>query len=72
MVVCTSGVILFSRIFAHILFAKDFYHAWVFVPILTLGVYYNSLNSFLGSLFRQLAKRQNIFFIQLVWEQGLM
>ena len=62
MVVCTSGVILFSRIFAHILFAKDFYHAWVFVPILTLGVYYNSLNSFLGSLFTASKKTKYIFY----------
>lgn len=62
MVICTSGVILFSRIFAHILFSKDFYQAWVFVPILTLGVYYNSLNSFLGSLFTASKKTKYIFY----------
>lgn len=62
MVVCTSIVIVLSRVFAHILFSKDFYQAWIFVPILTLGVYYNSLNSFFGSLFTASKKTKYIFY----------
>ena len=59
---CTSGVILLSRVFAQILFSKDFYAAWVFIPVLTLGVYYNSLNSFLGSIFTASKRTKHIFY----------
>lgn len=59
---CTSGVILLSRVFAQILFSKDFYAAWVFIPVLTLGVYYNSLNSFLGSIFTASKQTKHIFY----------
>lgn len=62
LVICTSGVIFLSRVFANILFSKDFYEAWVFIPLLTLGVYYNSLNSFLGSIFTASKQTKHIFY----------
>ena len=44
------------------MFSKDFYEAWVFIPLLTLGVYYNSLNSFLGSIFTASKQTKHIFY----------
>lgn len=62
LVIFTSGVIFLTRVFAHILFSKDFFEAWVFIPLLTLGVYYNSLNSFLGSIFTASKQTRHIFY----------
>lgn len=62
MVVCTSVVIMFTKVFAKILFSKDFYDAWVFVPMLTLGVLYSSVNSYLGALFTASKKTKYIFY----------
>lgn len=62
MMICTAGVILLSKIFAMLLFSKDFYEGWIFVPILTLGVFYSSINSFIGSLFTASKKTKYIFY----------
>lgn len=62
MLICTCGIILFSRVFALFLFSKDFYAAWVYVPVLTAGVYYNSISGFLGSLFTAAKKTKYIFY----------
>lgn len=51
MVVLTSGVILFTKFLAKILFAKDFYSAWEFVPILLLYVLFNTLSGTIGGVF---------------------
>ena len=48
---CTIGIITFCKIFAGFGFAGEFYIAWKLVPLLSAGVFYNSLNSVLGSLF---------------------
>lgn len=47
----TIVVIYLSKFLGSLLFSKDFFVAWTFVPILTAGVYYNSLNSVIGSVF---------------------
>ena len=58
----TSVVILLSEVFARFLFSKEFFAAWVFVPILTIGVYYSSLSGYLGSLFTANKQTKYIFY----------
>ena len=58
---CTIGVILLSKLLGSILFSKDFFSAWMFVPILTAGVYYNSLNSIIGAVFNAYNNSKFIF-----------
>ena len=48
---CTIGIMWLCKIVGTFMFAKDFYQAWIFIPILTYGVYINSLNGFLGTMF---------------------
>jgi O-antigen/teichoic acid export membrane protein len=46
-----AGIILFSKIFAKILFANEFYSAWQYIPVLTMGALLYNLSRFLGSIY---------------------
>lgn len=54
-------IIMLAKFIAKIMFSKEFYLAWNLVAVLTMGVYYNSLNSFIGSLFTAGKKTKEIF-----------
>lgn len=58
---CSIGIIWLSKFVAHFMFSKDFFQAWIFVPVLTCGAYVNSLNGVLGSLFTSEKKTTTIF-----------
>lgn len=45
-----SGLILFTKLVAKMLFAKDFYQAWNLVPPLLISVVFGALTGFLGSI----------------------
>lgn len=51
MIIVTLGIIVFVRLLALILFSKEFYQAWMIVPPLMVGFYFNSINTFIGSMF---------------------
>ncbi len=53
-----SAIMLFNILIAKILYSKDFFQAWVFVPILLLGTVFNGLGHFHGAIFsaRKLTK----------------
>lgn len=51
MVVLCSGLILGTRIIARILFAKDFYVAWMYVPTLLLYIVFNTMSGVIGGVF---------------------
>lgn len=63
---CTIGIIWLCKWAATYMFSKDFYQAWIYVPTLTFGVYVNSLNSFLGSMFTAGKQTKIIFSTTLV------
>lgn len=63
---CTIGIIWLSKFVATYMFSQNFFKAWVFVPILTCGVYVNSLNGFLGSLFTARKQTKTIFTTTLI------
>lgn len=51
-VVCSSVIILFSELLGKILFAKEFFVAWKFVPLLIIAAVFSSLSGFYHSIFR--------------------
>lgn len=46
-----GAMMLFSRVFARILFASDYQDAWVYIPVLTLATIFTALCTFLGSVY---------------------
>lgn len=58
---CSIGIIMLSKLVGTLMFAKEFYVAWIYIPLLTVGLYYNCLNGFLGSLFTASKKTKSIF-----------
>lgn len=59
MVFVCSGLIVFNKVIAKILFANDFYEAWKYAPFLLMAVLFNSLSIFLGGIFAA-SKKSNI------------
>ena len=51
MVIVCSGVILFDKFLAKILYAKDFYTAWRYVPFLTIAIVFSSMSGYIGGFF---------------------
>lgn len=50
MVLGSSVLVIFCKVLAKILFAKDFYEAWSLVPPLVISVIFGALSGFLGSI----------------------
>ncbi|MBP7188219.1 MAG: polysaccharide biosynthesis C-terminal domain-containing protein, partial [Ruminococcus sp.] len=55
-----SGTLIFNKVLASILYAKDFYDAWRCVPFLLLGVAFNGIALFEGCLFTAVKKTQEV------------
>lgn len=51
MVLLCSGLICLTRVLAKLLFANDFYEAWIFVPTLLLYIVFNTLSGTVGGIF---------------------
>lgn len=51
MTVVCAAVILLARPMAGVLFAKDFYAAWQYVPFLTTSVVFGAMSGYLGGVF---------------------
>lgn len=51
MVVVCSGLIIFNKVIAKILFANEFYRAWEYAPFLMISVVFGALSSVLGGIF---------------------
>ena len=54
-------LILFSKWIGLLLFQKEFYEAWIFVPWLVLGFYYSALNTFYGTIYTASKKTKFLF-----------
>ena len=55
-------IIVFTRFIARILYAKEFYNAWVYVPFLTISIVFGALSGLIGGVFAA-AKDSKIFSI---------
>lgn len=49
-IVC-SGIIVFDKMLARFLYAKDFYLAWKYVPWLTIAILFGALSGYIGGFF---------------------
>lgn len=51
MVISCAVLILLDKPIARILYAKDFYSAWVYVPFLMISIVFAALNGYMGGIF---------------------
>ena len=51
MVVLCSGIIVFNKLLASFLYAKDFYVAWKYVPWLTIAIVFGAMSGYIGGIF---------------------
>jgi len=51
MVILCSGLIALARILARMLYAKDFFEAWRYVPFLLMAMIFGALSGYIGGIF---------------------
>ena len=51
LVIICSIIIVFDKVFAKILYAKEFYIAWKYVPWLTIAIVFGALSGYIGGVF---------------------
>ena len=61
LVAASMVMITFSHLIATIMLKGDFINGWVYIPLLIIGFYFNSLNAFAGSILTALKKTKIIF-----------
>lgn len=60
-----AGLILASRLFARMLYAKDFFEAWTITPVLVLAYVFSALAQYLNSIFSASKKTKTILYSSL-------
>ena len=50
MIFCCEGIMIFNILLSRILYAKDFFVAWKYVPLLLLSSLFSALSGYLGSI----------------------
>lgn len=63
--VLTAALIVLVRPVSSVMYASDFQEAWRYVPLLTIAVYYHSMDEFFGSVYTS-AKNTKMLFISAV------
>lgn len=61
-----AGIILFNRFLAKILYAKDFYIARVYVPVLVIAVMVHGIGEYFGTLYTSAKKTKMLFYSSLM------
>lgn len=51
MIIVCSLLIVFTKFIAKILYANNFYSAWVYVPMLLISIVFGSMSGFIGGVF---------------------
>lgn len=64
--VSCSGIILFIKVLAKILFSGDFYIAWKYSTILVFAAVFQALGAFLGTIYAAAKKTKIIFYTTLL------
>lgn len=65
-ILVASFVILFTRIISSLLFAKDFYQAWIYVPLLCISPVWGALSGYLGNFYAATKKNSGMFYSTLL------
>lgn len=50
-VVICSGLIVSTKVFARLLYAKDFYEAWKYTPFLLISIVFGAMSGYIGGIF---------------------
>lgn len=58
----TAVLIVVVKPVASLMYASDFQEAWLYVPLLTIAVYYHSMDEFLGSVYTSALKTRMLFY----------
>ncbi len=64
--VLVAGMIWFNKVLAKLLFAKDFYEAFHFVPVLLLGILFHNMAGFFGTIYTSFKKTSMLFYSTLI------
>jgi O-antigen/teichoic acid export membrane protein len=59
-------VCVFSQLFVIIFTTPDFYEAWKYIPLLTIGVIFSNMSALVGSNFSA-TKESKYYFLSCVW-----
>ncbi len=51
LLVACSGIIMLTKVLANFLYAKEFYVAWKYVPLLLIGTLFTAVSSYIASIF---------------------
>lgn len=51
MVIVASAIIILTKFLARVMYAKDFYGAWVYVPFLTIAIIFGAMSGYIGGIF---------------------
>lgn len=62
----TSVIILFTRVFAQLLYKNEFYSAWKYVPVLAITVIFSSMCGFFETVFKAAKNTKQLFFTTLI------
>lgn len=58
----TAALIVLVQPIASLMYASDFQEAWRYVPLLTIAVYFHSMDEFMGSVYTSAMKTKMLFF----------
>lgn len=61
-----SGLMLVNKPLAHFLYSKDFYQAWIFVPVLLVASVFHAYCDFFGSIYTSSMKTKMVFYSTLI------
>lgn len=64
--ITASAIILFSEPLARLFLQKEFYSSWPLIPILIIGLYFNILGSFWGTVYTTFMKTKQILITTLL------
>lgn len=63
---CSCFLIITASFIASILLKGEFVNGWIYIPVLIIGFYFNSLNAFIGSILTAIKKTNTIFWSTLL------
>lgn len=66
MVIVCSGIIVFDKLLANLLYAKGFFIAWKYVPWLTIAILFGAMSGYIGGVFAAV-KDSKIFAISTIY-----
>ena len=66
MILLCSSLIIMSQLIGSILYSKTFYEAWIYTPLLLLGVFYGSLVAYYSPVYLAYKKTNKLFLFTLL------